>query len=193
MPMGKQIAQRLRGGGPMTKRHELRCYDYVNHPYDRVREALLRDPLGIFERATRSAAARANAIGAELHVRVGAIDLAADVTIHIDKVTEARSPDDKPAMQVAFSWRAERRPGLFPSMTGTIAAYALSPRETQLELVGTYDPPLGIVGEAIDAVAMHRIAEASVQRFISDVSAFLRRELPAQPGPGDTFMFAATD
>lgn len=177
----------------MTKRHELRCYDYVNHPYDEVRNALLHDPLGIFERATRSAAARANAIGAELHVRIGAIDVAADVAIHIDKVTEARSPDDKPATQITISWKAERRPGLFPEMTGTLAVYALSPRETQIELVGTYAPPLGVVGEAIDAVGLHRIAEASVQRFVSDVSAFLRRELPAQPGPGDTFVFAATD
>jgi hypothetical protein len=27
-----------------------------------------------------------------------------------------------------------------------------------------------------------------VQRFVSDIAAFLRAELPVQPGPGDTFV-----
>jgi hypothetical protein len=33
-------------------RQEIRSYDYVNHPYAKVREALVADPAGIFRAAT---------------------------------------------------------------------------------------------------------------------------------------------
>jgi hypothetical protein len=174
----------------MTKRHELRCYDYVNHPVDQVSDALSSNALGIFRRATHSAATRANELGAELRVRIGAIELAAEVEIQVVAITDARSPDDRPALRLDLTWASVRRPGLFPAMTGSFWVYALAPRETQIEFVGTYDPPLGVLGDAIDALAMHRIAEASVQRFVSDIASLLRNELPVQPGPGDTFMFS---
>jgi len=174
----------------MTKRHELRCYDYVNHAYELVRDALAADALGIFARATHSAATRANDLGAELRVRVGALEIATDVEIQVTAVEDARSPDDRPATRLDLTWKSKRRPGLFPAMTGALWVYALAPREAQIEFIGTYDPPLGLLGEAIDAVAMHRIAEASVQRFVSDIASFLRAELPAQPGGGDTFTLA---
>ncbi len=172
----------------MTKRHELRCYDYVNRPYTQVRDALLADALGIFARATHSAATRARDLSAELRVRIGALEIAADVEIQVVEVIGARSPDDRRATRLDLTWQSKQRPGLFPEMAGALWAYALAPRETQIEFIGTYDPPLGLLGDAIDAVAMHRIAEASVQRFISDIAAFLRAELPVLPGPGDTFV-----
>jgi hypothetical protein len=174
----------------MTKRHELRCYDYVNRPHEQVHDALVQDALGIFGRATHSAAARARDLGAELRVRVGALEITTDIDIQVVAVAGARSPDDQPATRLDLTWKSKRRPGLFPEMTGSLWAYALAPRETQIELVGTYDPPLGLFGDAIDAVALHRIAEASVQRFVSDIASFLRVELPVQPGPGDTFVLA---
>ncbi|HET7506559.1 MAG TPA: hypothetical protein VFK02_36315 [Kofleriaceae bacterium] len=174
----------------MTKRHELRCYDYVNHPYDQVHDALLADALGIFSRATHSAATRVRDLGAELRYRIGALEISTDVEIEVVEVPGARSPDDRPATRLDLTWRSRRRPGLFPEMAASLWAYALAPRETQIELVGSYDPPLGLLGEAIDAVAMHRIAEATVQRFVSDLASFLRTELPQQPGPGSTFLLA---
>jgi hypothetical protein len=174
----------------MTRRHELRCFDYVNRPYEAVNAALTANALAIFERATRSAADHAGDVGAELRVRVGAIEIAADIEIAVTAISGAQSPTHQPATRLDLTWKSRRRPGLFPEMVGSLWAYALAPRETQLELVGSYDPPLGIVGEAIDAIALHRIAEASVQRFVQAVAAYLRTELPVLPGPGDTFVIA---
>ena len=174
----------------MTKRHELRCYDYVNRPYAQVHDALVADALGIFSRATHSAATRAKDLGAELRVRFGALEISTDVEIQVAELAGARSPDDRPATRLDLTWKSKRRPGLFPALVGSLWAYALGPRETQIELVGSYDPPMGAIGEAIDSIALHRIAEASVQRFVSDVASFLRNELPVIPGPGDTFVLA---
>jgi len=171
----------------MSRRHELRCYDYVNHPYASVSDALRTKALVIFKRATSAAAARANDLGVELRARIGAIEVAADVDVVITGVEEATSPFGHPATKLGLAWKAAHRPGLFPSLTGTLTAYALSPTETQLELFGAYDPPLGVLGDAIDAVAMHKIAEASVLRFVQDIAAYLRTELPQAPGPGATY------
>jgi hypothetical protein len=57
--------------------------------------------------------------------------------------------------------------------------FPLTSTETQLEIEGAYRPPLGIVGNAIDAAVGHRVAEATVHRFLDDVVERIRRELPA--------------
>ena len=174
----------------MTKRHELRCFDYVNRPYDQVKEALAGNALAIFERATRWAADRRDT-GAELRFRFGAVEIAAGIAIEVTEVAAALSPANHPAIRLDLTWKSERRPGLFPAMTGSLWAYALSSHETQIELSGSYDPPLGLIGDAIDAIMLHRIAEESVHRFITDVASYLRDELPAEPVPGDAYAMAA--
>jgi len=179
----------------MTRRHELRCFDYVNHPYDQVKQALSASALAIFERATRSAADRAHdpstGVSAELRVQLGAVEIAADIAIEVTEVASARSPANQPAIRIDLTWKSRRSPGLFPAMTGSLWAYALSPRETQLELTGSYDPPLGLLGDAVDAIALHGIAEESVRRFITDVASYLRAELPAEPVPGEPYAMTA--
>ena len=49
--------------------------------------------------------------------------------------------------------------------------------ETQLDFEGDYEPPLGLIGNAVDSVIGHRIAEASVHRFVTDVATHLRDSL----------------
>jgi hypothetical protein len=151
--------------------HDLAAYDYVNHDYAHVRSAVLADPLALFRRATSSGAS------AELHARLGAIELGAEIDIVVRAVSERRADFERPTTNLVIEWRAERNPGLFPVMQATFSLYPLSPTETQLELAGRYDPPLGVVGGAVDAMALHRFAKASVQRFVRDVAQTLRREL----------------
>ena len=159
----------------MSKRQEFRVYDYVNHPYASVRDALLLDPRGIFERATTTAAARAHALGAAIHVKVGPLDLVADVAITVVAIDEARSPLGQPATRLELDWKSTNRPDWFPTMKGTLLVYALTSTETQLDFSGTYEPPMGIVGAAIDALILHKVvAEASVLHFVQDVAAYLR-------------------
>ncbi|HEX3759570.1 MAG TPA: hypothetical protein VHW23_12735 [Kofleriaceae bacterium] len=174
----------------MTKRHEMRCFDYVNRPYEQVREALSASALAIFERSTRSAGDRTHDVGAELRVRVGAVEIAADITIEVIEVPGARSPANRPATRLNLTWRSRRRPGLFPEMTASLWAYALAPRETQLELIGSYDPPLGLIGDALDAIALHRLAEESVRGFLADVAAYLSTELPEVAAPEELYAVA---
>ena len=72
----------------MSKGREIRCYDYVNHPYERVRDALKHDALAVFQSATKAAASRAQSIAAELHVDVGGIGVKTDIKISVKNVEE---------------------------------------------------------------------------------------------------------
>ena len=163
----------------MSQSHELRCYDYVNRPYAMVRDALRADLGGVFERATKSAAGRAHALAANLKVELGGIEVGTDVAIEVAAVDErADGPAGHvPTTVIRLKWKAARAAALFPAMDAELLVYALARDETQLELHGRYAPPLGAVGGALDSLVGHRIADASVHRFVTDVASLLREEL----------------
>jgi hypothetical protein len=157
---------------------EIRCYDYVNHPYERVRDALSRAALRVFQSATKAAASRAETIAAELHVDLGGIGVQTDIKISVknieEKVSDAMST---PVTRLLLEWEAATMPRLFPLMKAELAIYPLTKTETQLDFSGVYEPPFGAVGKAMNAIVGHRIAEVSVHRFISDVAGYLRQAL----------------
>jgi hypothetical protein len=159
----------------MSKGPEIRCYDYVNHPYDQVREVLSRDALAVFQSATKAAAARAQSVAAELRLDLGGIALQADIKIVVKKIEETEAAAmSGPVTRIELEWEAATLPRLFPFMHGALAIYPLTSTETQLDFSGVYEPPLGPLGKAMNAIAGHRIAEVSVHRFIEDVASYLR-------------------
>jgi hypothetical protein len=149
------------------------CYDYVNHPYPRVRDILLANPSYVFRHATAAAATHA----ATLHVRIGSIDVGADVAIQVSVAPQAKTELSRPTTELTLGWAAVKNPKLFPTMVATLSIYPLTPTETQLEIEGEYLPPMGTLGEVIDAAVGHRLAEASVTRFVQEVAGWLREEL----------------
>jgi hypothetical protein len=163
----------------MTASHALHCYDYVNRPYAVVRDTLRADLGGIFERATAGAARRAETLAATLKVGVGALEIGTDVLIEVRGIEEREEgPAGRtPTTFIDLRWRAARAAALFPSMEAELVVYPLSRDETQLELDGRYAPPLGPLGGALDSLVGHRVADASVHRFVTDVARLLRDEL----------------
>jgi len=162
----------------MSNRREIRCFDYVNRPYEQVRKALIKDALTIFQSATGAAASRARSIASELRLDLGGIAVEASILISVTNVEEKpAAPLSDPATRLQLEWQAAKMPGLFPFMKADLSVYSLTPSETQLDFWGVYEPPLGAVGKALNAVVGHRIAEVSVHRFIEDVAAYLRNTL----------------
>jgi hypothetical protein len=157
---------------------EIRSFDYVNQPYDVVRAELTANAAGVLRAATTAANSRAESVGAELRVEIAGLQVAAPIEIELGAATEVEmGPTRTRTLRIPISWKAASRPGLFPTMTATLSAYPLTTRETQLDVQGEYSPPLGPVGTAIDAAAGHRIAEAAVHRFVSEVAHYLRERL----------------
>ncbi|MGH7295162.1 MAG: hypothetical protein ACRELB_09525 [Polyangiaceae bacterium] len=162
----------------MSEPRRLRCYDYVDRPFAGVRELLrLRGP-DLFRRATTSAATRARDVGASLHARVGTFDVAVDVRMHVHAMVDEDSVAGLPPVtRITLSWEAAQAAAFFPVMKAELSMWPLTSNETELELEGAYQPPLGAVGSAVDTVIGHRIADATVHRFLADLVAQLRREL----------------
>jgi len=154
---------------------QVRSYDYVNDPYERVRDVLRHDAPGVFQFATKAAADRALTVASELRVDVAGFGLSADINITVSKIEEKTFEGmSTPITSLFLEWEAVSMPRLFPLMKAELAIYPLTPTETQLDFLGVYEPPFGPVGKAVNAIIAHRIAEATVQRFVADVAAHLR-------------------
>jgi hypothetical protein len=149
----------------------------VAAPYAKVHGALVQDPQALFHRATAGAAEQTRSLVASLRVKLAGLEVSAEVTVEILEIHETTSPLGEHRTRVNLAWKAANAAGFFPTMMATIDAYPLTATETQLELQGKYRPPLGLVGNAADALVGHRIAEASVHRFIEQVAAQLNSEL----------------
>ena len=161
----------------MSEPRKLRVYAYVNKPYEAVRALLYAHAAEVFPRATTSAVTRADEVGAQLKVRAGAVDVGVDVRMHLGTLRDEDGPKGmSPVTKVPITWEAARAAALFPSMTAELSAWPLTATETQIELEGSYRPPLGAVGTALDAVVGHRVAEAAVHRFLDDVVDQIRRD-----------------
>lgn len=156
----------------------IRVYDYVNHPYEEVRKLLSDDASAVFRNATKVAALRARNVASELHVNIAGIEVGTDISISVKAIEYSKKKIMSPAKTtLQIEWEATKMPHFFPFMKAELSIYPLTSTETQLDLEGNYDPPLGLLGKAVDAVVGHRIAEASVHQFVEDISAYLRAEL----------------
>jgi hypothetical protein len=157
---------------------EIRVYDYVNHPYEKVREKLAEDALSVFRSATKVAAQRAETLASELHVNIAGIEVGTDISISVKSVEDVPKKISSPTTTyLKLEWEAAKTPRLFPFMKAELSVYPLTFTETQLSLSGKYEPPLGVLGSVFDSVVGHKIAEASVHQFIKDVTVYLRNEL----------------
>jgi hypothetical protein len=157
---------------------EIRSFDYVNHPYETVRDALRGDATTVFRAATQAAASRSQNVAAALHVDIAGIRVAKDIEIAVNNIEESDSgvQSDR-RTRLVIEWAASNSPGMFPLMKAELAVYPLTATETQLDFSGNYEPPLGWLGSAVDAVVGYKIAEASVHRFVAQVAAYLRTTL----------------
>jgi hypothetical protein len=162
----------------MSTGREIRSYDYVNHPYELVRDALKQNAAAVFQSATKAAASRAQSVASELHVDFAGIGVKTDIKISVNSVEERRVDlASIPILRLQLEWEAATAPRLFPFMKAELSVYPLTSTETQLDFFGAYEPPFGALGKTMNAIVLHRIAEASVHRFVADVAQYLRQNL----------------
>jgi hypothetical protein len=146
-------------------------YLHVDVPFrdvDRRLRGLLAGLGGMATAAYRDGEALRGRIGVG-----GSSELLVAKTVRID-VGLPRSSEVE--MSVPIAWEATGTPGLFPTMEGDIVISSLGDQLTQLTFRGSYMPPLGQLGRAIDRVLMHHIAEASVKDFVDRIASSLKDE-----------------
>lgn len=73
-------------------------------------------------------------------------------------------------LMVPVTWEAVGGPPIFPAMQGTLHVAPDGPRTTRLTLNASYDPPLGRIGEGMDRIVMHRLAQLTMNDFIGRIA-----------------------
>jgi len=76
-------------------------------------------------------------------------------------------------LMVPVTWEAIGGPPIFPAMQGTLHVGPEGPSATRLTLNASYDPPLGRLGEGMDRVVMHRLAQITMSDFVTRLAAAL--------------------
>lgn len=82
--------------------------------------------------------------------------------------------DPETGMVRRIGWRSATAERIVPVLEGDLELSSLGGYGCQLSLMGSYRPPLSVVGGAADRLYGHRVAEACVRRFVLDVAERLR-------------------
>jgi hypothetical protein len=150
----------------------VRDFTVVDRPYEDV-ALVLTENAGTWLSPLADTAYRE---GEALRVRVGPGERAS-----ISKDFELRvgpASDTGDGLLLVTSWQATGTPGLFPTMDADIRISPLGADRTHLSLDGRYTPPLGLVGEHVDDLLLHRIAESSIRSFLQRVVRTLEERIP---------------
>lgn len=138
----------------------------IETPFDEVERRVLAALGGL---APIADAAYREAEGIRARIGIGVKPMLAK-TVRIDVGSPLRGATES---AVPLTWEATGTPGLFPRMEADLVIASLGPDLTQLSLRGTYKPPLGGLGRALDRTVLHRIAEASVKSFVDRVASLI--------------------
>lgn len=153
----------------------LRAHTYAAVPYRRVQALLAEEPHHLLQVSTNDAATHGHDLLATLRGSLAGIEVSRDILVDVGDL-QALDPD---RCILPISWRAARGPHLFPTADATLELWAMTatPPLVQVILTGSYEPPLGAFGAAIDRALLQGFTEAVAQRFVADVAAYLEERL----------------
>ncbi|MEA2670329.1 MAG: hypothetical protein QOG45_549 [Chloroflexota bacterium] len=150
-------------------------FTYVDAPIAAVRSRLLA---GADEWVT-AIAVRARDDGERLHRRIGPAGGVAAVPGGTTRVSVGPALERGDAVVVVpLTWQSEGQSSGFPVLWADLEVMPIGEHETQLSLMGRYEPPVGELGRRLDRRVVHRVVQASVRSFLLGVAAAL------EAGPG---------
>ncbi|MST32665.1 hypothetical protein GHK86_08015 [Acidimicrobiaceae bacterium USS-CC1] len=87
------------------------------------------------------------------------------------------------ATLLAFSWSATGGGALFPDLDGDLEIRPVELDRTLLTLRGRYEPPGGRIGQRMDHLVGHHLAEATIRAFLAALADRLTEGLSRTPCP----------
>lgn len=91
------------------------------------------------------------------------------VAAHEAEVAVGPAEVSESGLSRTVSWRSAQVPALIPMLAADLELAPLEGGGSRLALVGSYRPPLSVVGTVADRLHGHRVAEACARRFVLDV------------------------
>ena len=139
-------------------------YVHLETPFEDA-AARLDHVLGSFGEFAGDAYREGESIRAKAGPRGASSAVAKTVEIEVHRRVRINS-----SIAVPMTWTATGTPSLFPKLEGDLILAGVGPHITQVALRGTYTPPLGGVGRALDRMLLHHVAEATVKSFVDRVA-----------------------
>jgi len=104
--------------------------------------------------------------GESVLMRAGLAGLSKQIAV------QALEPVYRPGrVVIPMRWVATGRGGdLFPALDGNLELVARPDGDTDLHLVGSYEPPLGRAGEVLDQLVMRRVARHTLDSFVRRIA-----------------------
>jgi hypothetical protein len=137
---------------------------HVDQPAEWCRRELLEAPEGWLPGSVTPAGE-----GRRFLVRVGFPAPAGRISKGVELTIGAPAVEGQ-WLVVPVAWRATGPGPLFPVMDGKLTVRPLGPRSARLTLSGTYEPPMGALGQQLDEVALHQVAEATVRDLVERIA-----------------------
>lgn len=144
-------------------------YTYVGGDTAASREVLCSDPAMWLPDA-----AGMNGDGWAVTLRAEGLLAAAGVRALVE-VGDPITPDTKDIVIRPIGWRAVSADTLFPILEADLELEALTADRSQLRMMGSYRPPLSVLGDAADHLIGRRVAEGVVREFVLGVAGGLER------------------
>lgn len=142
----------------------------IDRPFEVV-EPRFRSFFAAFGDWAEAAYREGEELRSNISVGKGPASVAKAVRMQVGDPIQAREETTVPVI-----WEATGPSGLFPKMEGSLIMAAVGADLTQLAFRGTYDPPMGALGRALDKVLMHRLAESSVKGFVDRIGEALSHD-----------------
>jgi hypothetical protein len=142
----------------------IRYYIEVPLPVAVVEQRLVDSPAGWLSAVAGEAQRRGDGLLGEVGVGPLGARLRRLVSIQLGEPVRFPSMTSLP-----LTWEPVGLEGLLPRLDANLELGALGPERTQLAISARYRPPLGAVGQAVDRVLLHRVAEATVKDFLDRV------------------------
>src|SRR5215204_425087 len=106
----------------MKRDKTIRVYDYINHPYETVREKLSAEALEVFRSSTKIAALRAKSLASGQHVNFAGIEVGSDISVLIKAVEDEPKTVSSPQWtRIRLEWESGGLPRLFPFMRAELS------------------------------------------------------------------------
>lgn len=134
---------------------------HVSRPNDESRRILLRLLDGISE-AADIAYRKGESLLMKAGPEPGPVAKTVRLTVGIPLVLEDETV-------IPLSWQATGVTRLFPKLEAELRLAPVSDRVSKLSLQGSYQPPLGALGEALDRAVLHRVAESTIKHFVDRI------------------------
>jgi hypothetical protein len=133
---------------------------HIRQPIQQVSEALLDAPSKWFPKS--------------VGVHVAGIPVRKRVTVEFGEPVKTTT-----WAVIPISWRPTFAKKLLPVMHGKVDVSPVSKEETRLTVSGMYEPPLGRLGEQLDEVVMHNVAEGTVKELAEVIAGRLGKSVKA--------------